>query len=564
MAGMAVRQGNASSCGRKVVFRCRKEVEMISMLFPILFPIIAGLFLLVMKEPKNRKALLGITGGALLVTGAFVAHVMFRANGKDVILFWLTASLPVYLKLDKLGLLFMAVVSVVWILAGFFAFSYMKPEEESNGKIDGESEENFGKESHKDKKRSGEKRFYGFYLMVFGILNGLGLAGNLVTFYIFYESMTLLSMPLVIHTRSREAIMASLKYLFYSFCGAYMVLFGLFFLNRFGNTLTFTPGGVLDKGMVVGNEGLLLVTAFLMLLGFGVKAGMFPLHAWLPSAHPVAPAPASAALSAVIVKGGVLGLIRVAYYMFGADFLRGTWVQTAWLVLALITVFMGSMLAYREKLLKKRLAYSTVSQASYILFGLALLQPVALEGALLHMVFHALIKSVLFLVAGAVIHKTGKARVEELTGIGKEMPGTIWCFAFASLALIGIPPTSGFISKWYLATGALDSGTGIFTWLGPVILLVSALLTAGYLLPIVMKGFFPGEGYNYKECQSQRDKCGGHNSSGEIEKKKGFFIVKEDPCMLIPIMVLTALAVGLGVWPNPLVEFVSGIVSGIL
>lgn len=409
-------------------------------------------------------------------------------------------------------------------------------------------------EGESAEKPGGEKRFYGFYLIVFGILNGLGFAGNLVTFYIFYELMTLLSMPLVIHTRSREAIMASLKYLFYSFCGAYMALFGLYFLSRYGNTLSFTPGGVLDKGLVAGNEGLLLVTAFLMIIGFGVKAGMFPLHAWLPTAHPVAPAPASAVLSAVIVKGGVLGLIRVVYYMFGADFLRGTWVQTAWLALALITVFMGSMLAYREKMLKKRLAYSTVSQASYILFGLALLQPVALEGAMLHMVFHALIKSVLFLAAGAVIHKTGKTRVDELTGIGKEMPGTIWCFTFVSLALIGIPPTSGFISKWYLATGALDSGTGIFAWLGPVVLLVSALLTAGYLLPVTMKGFFPGEGYTYQEDL---------HSDGR-EKKKGLFRKKEDLCMLIPIIMLTVLAVGLGVWPNPLIEYISDIVSGIL
>ena len=535
-----------------------------SMLVPILFPVIAGLFLLVMKEPKKRKVLLGITEAALLATGAFVVHALFRVNGKDVILFRLTVSLPVYLKPDGLGLLFMAVVSVVWIPAAFFAFSYMKPEEETDGKFNGEPGEKSRKESHGSKKGNGEKRFYGFYLIVYGILNGLGLAGNLVTFYIFYELMTLFSMPLVIHTRSREAVMASLKYLFYSFLGAYMVLFGLFFLNRFGNTLTFTPGGVLDKGMAAGNEGLLLVTAFLMLLGFGVKSGMFPLHAWLPTAHPVAPAPASAVLSSVIVKAGVLGIIRVVYYMFGAEFLRGTWVQTVWLVFVLITVFMGSMLAYREKLLKKRLAYSTVSQASYILFGLALLQPAAMEGAMLHLVFHALIKSVLFLAAGAVIHRTGKTRVEELTGIGKEMPGTIWCFAFASLALIGIPPTSGFISKWYLAAGALDSGTGVFAWLGPVVLLVSALLTAGYLLPIVMKGFFPGEGYDYKECQFQKDKRQEYNRSGEIEKKKGFFTVKEDPYMLLPIMLLTALAVGLGIWPNPLIEYISGIVSGIL
>lgn len=498
-----------------------------TMVFPILFPIIAGLFLLVMKEPGNRKVLTGMTGAALLISGGSMVYVLLRADWEAVILFHLTSALPVYLKLDSLGFLFASVVTLVWVLAGFFSLFYMKP--------------------HGSGREKGEKRFYGFYLMIFGILAGLSFAGNLITFYMFYELMTLLSMPLVIHTKSREAVMAALKYLFYSFSGAYMALFGLYFLYRFGNTLTFTVGGVLDKNMVAGNENLLLITAFFMIIGFGVKAGMFPLHAWLPTAHPVAPAPASALLSAVIVKGGVLGIIRVVYYMFGGDFIRGTWVQTAWLSLTLITVFMGSMLAYREKIWKKRLAYSTVSQVSYILFGLALLESTALEGAILHLVFHAFIKCALFLSAGAVIHKTGRERVDELMGIGKEMPVVMWCFVFLSLALTGIPPASGFISKWYLALGALNSGTGIFSWLGPVVLLVSALLTAGYLFPIVIKGFFPGEGYKYPE------------RSAENGKRK-FILTGEE----IPVIILTVLAVGLGVWPNPLIEYISGIVSGIL
>jgi len=325
-----------------------------------------------------------------------------------------------------------------------------------------------------------------------------------------------------------------------------MALFGLYFLYRFGNTLTFTAGGVLDKSMLPGNENLLLVAVFIMILGFGVKSGMFPLHAWLPTAHPVAPAPASAVLSAVIVKGGVLGMIRVVYYMFGADFIRGTWVQTVWLTLTLITIFMGSMLAYREKVLKKRLAYSTVSQVSYILFGLALLQPIALEGAFLHVVYHAFVKCALFLVAGAVIHKTGKVKVDDLTGIGKEMPVTMWCFTFASLALIGIPPTGGFISKWYLALGALESGEGIFCLLGPVILLISALLTAGYLLPLTIKGFFPGDGYCYPE-------------QNPLNRKKETSLY-----MLAPIAILAILAVALGMAPNLLIHYISGIVSEVL
>ena len=247
-------------------------------------------------------------------------------------------------------------------------------------------------------------------------------------------------------------------------------------------------------------------------------------------------------MSGIIVKMGVLGMIRVVYYLVGADFLRGTWVQTTWMILALATVFMGSMLAYREKIMKKRLAYSTVSQASYILFGLSLLQPEAMTGALLHVVFHAIIKSCLFLSAGTIIFKTGKTNVTDLRGIGKEMPIAIWCYTLASAALIGIPPASGFISKWYLATGALSSGIEVFSWLGPVVLLVSALLTAGYLLPITVGGFLPGADYDYTS----------------LEKKEPALV------MLLPLLILAALAVLLGLLPNPLTDHITGIVAGVL
>jgi multicomponent Na+:H+ antiporter subunit D len=200
------------------------------------------------------------------------------------------------------------------------------------------------------------------------------------------------------------------------------------------------------------------------------------------------------------------------------------------------------MLAYREKVMKKRLAYSTVSQASYILFGLSLLQPQAMTGALLHVVFHAVIKSCLFLSAGAIIYKTHKTRVAELRGIGKEMPVAIWCYTFASAALIGIPPASGFISKWYLATGALNSGMGVFSWLGPVVLLTSALLTAGYLLPITVNCLLPGAVYDYSA----------------LEKKE------PNKTMLIPLMIFAVLAVLLGMFPNLLTEYLSQITAAVL
>ena len=488
----------------------------IVMMAAIFVPILLGLVLLIKPEFKSRKELLLISGAGLLITAILAGGVIFGGE-QELLLFSLGKNLNIYFHVDAVSKLFAAVVTVVWVLAGFYAFEYMKHEKE-------------------------EKRYFGFYVLVFGVLLALTFAGNLVTYYLFYEMMTLLSMPLVLHSKTKEAIMGGLKYLFYSLFGAYMVLFGIYFLNKYTTTLNFTAGGTLDDTLAFGQEGLLLVAAFAMIAGFGVKAGMFPMHAWLPTAHPVAPAPASAVMSGIIVKMGVLGMLRVVYYIFGADFIRGTWVQTAWLVLTLITIFMGSMLAYREKVMKKRLAYSTVSQASYILFGMALLEPEGLTGSMLHVVFHAVIKSALFLCAGAIIYKTGKTNVDELKGIGKEMPVTIWCYTFASAALIGIPPASGFISKWHLAIGSLESGISTFSWLGPVVLLVSALLTAGYLLPITVNGFLPGEDYDYEHLQ------------------------KKEPvkAMLVPILILAAFAVLLGVFPGALTGYISEIVGIVL
>ena len=296
-------------------------------LLGVFVPILGGIALFFKKERDEgftkRTPLLLYTGIALAVTGALVLVALLMKE-QSITLFHLTETLPIYFKTDALGKFFAAVVTIVWVLAGFFSFEYMKHEKH-------------------------EKRYYAFYLIVFGVLIGLDFAGNVVTFYMFYELMTLLSMPMVLHNLSREAIMAGLKYMFYSFFGAYMALFGLFFLNKYATTLNFTAGGTLNMELVSSNQTLMLIVAFCMIMGFSVKAGMFPLHAWLPTAHPVAPAPASAVLSGIIVKAGVLGIIRVVFYIFGADFIRGTWVQYAWMILALITVFMGSMLAYLEK-----------------------------------------------------------------------------------------------------------------------------------------------------------------------------------------------------------------------
>lgn len=487
--------------------------QSVLILFAIFVPILFGIGILSKPEFKSRKSLITVAATGLVLTTVLSLAILVLGD-MQLHLFAIGENMEIVFLADKMGRIFMTIVTIVLPLVGMYAFEYMGHYEQ-------------------------EQRFFGFYLMVYGVLLALSYAGNIVTFYLFYEMMSIFSMPLVFHFRTKEAVMAGLKYLFYSLTGAYFVLFGIYFLNQYTTTLNFTAGGTLDMAKVAGNEGLLLVVAMCMIIGFGVKAGMIPLHAWLPNAHPIAPAPASAALSAIIVKMGVFGVMRVVYYLFGVNFLRGTWVQYTWIVLTMITVFFGSMMAYREKVFKKRLAYSTVSQVSYILFGMALMHPVALTGSLLHILFHAVIKSALFMSAGAVIYKCGAERVDEMRGIGKKMPKVMWCFTLCSLALIGIPPASGFISKWYLATGALATELPVVSWLGPVVLLVSALLTAGYLLPITIDGFFPGPDFDYEHLE------------------------KKDPTkqMLIPIMILAAMAVMYGVFPNFFIEYMRDLVQ---
>ena len=490
----------------------------------ILIPLVAGVIVLIKpfgKDERGEKATSCLSVAALVATLAVSAVTVVQfARGAELsqTVWTLTGRLSISFALDKLGAFFLAFIPLVFLLAGIFATEYL----------------------HHDHNKI---RFWGFYLLTLGALQGLSFAGNLVTMYLFFEMMTLLSMPLVLHTQTHEAVMAGIKYLVYSMAGAYMALFGIFVMYHMGTDLSFTPGGVIDPTVIAAHPTLFYLAVFFLIVGFGVKAGMFPMHAWLPTAHPVAPAPASAVLSAIIVKGGVLALIRSVYYIAGAQYIAGTWVQYAWIGLAMITVFMGSMLAYNEKVVKKRLAYSSVSQASYIMLGLAVLTPTAVTGSLLHVLFHALIKTALFLTAGAINSvQTTCTRVDELRGIGKAMPVTIWCFTFVSLALIGIPPASGFISKWYLATGLLGSSTGFISWLGPVVLLVSALLTAGYLLPITIQGFLPGANFDYSNLKS---------------REPGWR-------MLVPLILLAAAALLTGIFPQRLIEFLSGIAQSLM
>lgn len=485
----------------------------------ILLPILAGLFLLFLQgKLRNRKVKCMMIFLVLAATSAIVVRLILMED-YEFVLWSLTDTLDILVRMDNVTRLFAGMTVAAWTLGGVFAFEYMKHEEN-------------------------EDRYFGFYLIVMGVLIALDHAGNLITLYLFFEMMTLTSLPLVLHNLSHDAVMAGLKYLFYSIAGAFAALFGIFYLYRHGVGYVFREGGVMSYlgNAYMGGKGMTLFVLMLMIAGFGTKAGMFPMHGWLPTAHPVAPAPASAVLSGIITKSGILAVIRVVYYSIGADYIRGTWVQYTWMTLALITVFMGSMMAYKEQVLKKRLAYSTVSQVSYIMFGLSVLNMDGLVGGLSHFVFHSVVKNCLFLAAGAIIYKTGRTTVSELKGIGKEMPVTMWCFTLVSVTLVGIPPTSGFVSKWYLAMGSLQSGMGAYTWVGPVVLLLSAMLTAGYLLPISIQAFFPGFQYNYEE----------------LEKREPSLL------MTVPMVLFTIAAVLFGVFPGPFMNFLQTIAAGVL
>lgn len=377
----------------------------------------------------------------------------------------LSDELSIRFAADPFGLLFAALVSFIFLFVIFYAVDYMHHEGKS-------------------------RQFFLFYGITWLCLVLLGLAANAVTMYMCFELMSVFSMPMVLHNGSRVSREAAFKYLGYSALGASLALLGLFFCAAAGVPLEFTPGG---SPRPSGHDSLLQAAFFLIFLGFGAKAGLVPLQMWLTEAHPVAPSPASAVLSGVIAKSGVFAIARMIFWVLGTDLVAASGVRTALTVLTLVTIFTGSMLALREKVLKKRLAYSTVSNVSYVLFGLLCFSAAGFTGAMLQVLFHALAKDVLFLAAGAVIMQAGVTRVDELRGIGKRMPVTMWCFAIAALSLIGIPPTGGFVAKWYLAMAALEGG--ILGLCGIIVIMVSALLTAFYLLPIVSEAFFPGRDF---------------------------------------------------------------------
>lgn len=486
----------------------------IMMLVVILLPIITGILvpLLPFKQRKHMEVFLE---GFVVLNSLLVWWLLAGSQEEAFTLARFTGNLTITFKIDGMSMVFAGLVSALWPFATLYAFEYMTKEEN-------------------------EKTFFAFYTITYGVTLGIALAGNILTLYFFYELLTLVTVPLVMHTLTREAILASRKYLYYSLGGAAFAFIGLIFIIIYGSTTDFVLGGVLDLNKVGDRTNTLLLIYVMAFMGFGVKAAVFPFNSWLPDAG-VAPTPVTALLHAVaVVKSGAFAILRLTYYSFGADFLRGTWAQTVVMLIAMFTIVYGCSRAVKETHIKRRLAYSTISNLSYIVFGATIMTPLGMAGALSHMIFHAVMKISSFFCAGAIMHQTDKHYVHELDGLGYKMPRVFTVFAISAFGLMGVPGLAGFISKWNLASAAVESGNPV-AYAGIICLLISALLTAIYMLSIVVRAFFPGKDFD--------------DSSIKDIKDPGWK-------MLVPLAVFTVFIILFGLYSTPVVNFLKDVANG--
>ena len=481
----------------------------------ILIPIIAGA-LVPMLSFKKRCHMEVFLESAVILNSILVWYLLLHHSDSTFLLAHFTGDLSICFKVDGMGMVFAGLVSALWPFATLYAFEYMTKEEH-------------------------EKIFFLFYTMTYGITLGIALSANLLTMYFFYELLTLVTVPLVMHTLTREAILASRKYLYYSLGGAAFAFIGLIMIIIYGTTTDFILCGVLDLTKIGGRTNVLLFVYVMAFLGFGVKAAVFPFNSWLPQAG-VAPTPVTALLHAVaVVKSGAFAIIRLTYYSFGVDFLKGTWAQTTVMLVVMFTIVYGCSRAVKETHLKRRLAYSTISNLSYILFGVTIMTPLGLVGALTHLIFHAVIKICSFFCAGAIIHQTEKQYVHELDGMGYRMPCVFGIFTVSALALMGVPGLAGFISKWNLASAAVESGNPV-AYFGIACLLISALLTAIYMLTIVVRAFFPGKDFDASSIKEFKD---------------------PNWKMLLPLFVFVFFIIAFGLYSQPLTDFFRDVAAGL-
>ena len=485
------------------------------LLLPVLLPALAAMMIPAINFSSRKARNIFVECSVLLNTLVIVLLVIYPP-ANTLTLFRLSERAAFALRLDGLGTVFALLIAVLWPLTTLYAFEYM---------------------SHEHRETS----FFGWFVLTYGVVSGIALSSDLLTLYLFYEIMTLTTLPLVMHEMDGRARYAGRKYLVYSVGGAACAFIALTYTMSQGGGEFFTLGGTL--GVWPNEPGNMYLWAwFLGFLGFGVKAAVFPFHGWLPSAS-VAPTPVTALLHAVaVVKAGIFAIIRLTWYVFEPESLSGTWAQYAAFGLACVTIIYGSSMALATQHLKRRFAYSTISQLSYILVGVLLLTPEGLVGALTHMGGHAIMKINLFFCAGAILCQTEREYLFDMRGIGLGMPKTSFALLVSGLALCGLPPSAGFMGKWQLGTAsAAGSGLG---HAGIAMLMISAVLTVLYIFSIFSIFIMPGKNFDFRTANKGVKDPGGQ--------------------MLFPLGILAAGAFVYGLYAEPLINFFTRIAQGVL
>ena len=467
-------------------------------LLVLLTSLLTGLVIFFLPEEQPRtRTVLNLAGATLkLVLVGFMLWGVFQDHSYETRL-PLFPELDLVLRADALALLFVTLSAGLWLLTTVYAIGYLEGS-------------------------PNRSRFFGFFSLCVTATMGISLAGNLLTFFLFYEMLTLATYPLVIHRGTEAALQAGRIYLIYTLSGGAALLVGVVWLSVLAGPVEFTQGGALAH--VKDQHGNALVAIFALLItGLAVKAALVPLHGWLPVAM-VAPAPVSALVHAVaVVKAGAFGIVRVVYDVFGIQLAATLGVTGPLAALAAFTILYGSLRALYQDDLKRRLAYSTVSQISYIALGVAIVGPLATIGGVVHLVHQGVMKITLFFCAGNLAETLGIHRISEMNGVARRMPWTMVAFTLGAFGMIGVPPLAGFISKWYLGLGSLEAGQ---TWVLSV-LAGSTLLNAAYFLPILYTAWFKPPAGTWLE-----------------KRPHGLFETKLS--LLLPAMVTALLALGSG------------------
>jgi multicomponent Na+:H+ antiporter subunit D len=432
-----------------------------ALLAAVVAPWVAAIAIFALGETRERTRTAVGLAAAAIASGAAIGVGVAVASGTKSVVGVPLLGVRFALAADGLGVLFAVVAAMLWLVTTVYATGYM---------------------SHAQDRA----RFFGFFAICVGSAIGIAFAANLLTLFVFYEALTLATYPLVVHSGTPAALRGGRTYLFYALGGGTLLAVGVIWLHVLGGGADFASGPGLSTALVASHGPQLVAVFALLIAGFGVKAALFPAHGWLPAAM-VAPAPVSALLHAVaVVKAGVFGIARVVLDVYGSETADSLGLLAPLAALAAFTIVFASVRALAQDDIKKRLAYSTIGQLSYIVLGLAIGTPLAAAAALAHLAHHAVLKITMFFTAGVLAEELGVYRVSEMDGVGKRMPRTMFAFSVAALGIVGVPPIAGFVSKWGLGLGGLQSGQHWYA----VVLGLSSLLTAAYLLPMIGRAWF--------------------------------------------------------------------------